>query len=72
MENKEIPWTLCKDSLPDHDCQCLVLMPEPYSFFEICYYTKKRKRFTYWDHYNDCEDSYKSIEVKAWVELKQF
>lgn len=72
MENKEIPWILCKDSLPDYDCECLILTCEPYCVFEICSYLKKKRKFTYWDYYNDCRGSYKSSDVKAWVELKKF
>lgn len=72
LNNMEMRWVLCEDRLPEHDCQCLILMKEPYSFFELCSYLNKKKKFRYWDDYNDCENYYKTSEVKAWVELKIF
>lgn len=42
-ENGTMPWTLTKAKMPDHDGAYLVLHREPYDYFDICSFSKRRK-----------------------------
>lgn len=72
-ENSPMSWTMTAAKMPDHDGEYLVIYREPYSFFEICGFSKKRKKFVAYNLEDYPSEIYLSKkDIKAWIELKRF
>ena len=72
-ENSTMSWTMTAAKMPDHDGAYLVIHREPYDYFDICSFSKRRKKFVSYDLDNDPSEVYYSKkDIKAWIELKKF
>ena len=62
------------DGMPEEGGQFLVIIKgiNGSAWPEVCYYGKNRKSFTSWDHYNDCECTYKKKDVKFWMKIPDY
>lgn len=71
-ENGAMPWTMTETKMPDHDGLYLVIHREPCSYFDICSFSKKRRKFVHYDldaYFS--ETYYSKKDIKAWIELKK-
>ena len=50
-ENSTMSWTMTESKMPDHDGEYLVLHREPCSYFAICAFSKKRRKFARINNY---------------------
>ena len=48
-ENSAMPWAMTETKMPDHDGLYLVIHREPCSYFDICAFSKKRRKFVLYD-----------------------
>lgn len=72
-ENSTMSWTMTAAKMPDHDGEYLVKHREPYNYFDICGFSKKRRKFVSYDLDRDPSEMYFSKkDIKAWIELKEF
>mgnify|MGYP007025960679 CR=1 FL=1 len=72
-ENSAMSWTMTEAKMPDHDGEYLVIYQKPYGFFEICGFSKKRKKFVSYNLEDYPSEIYLSKkDIKAWIELKRF
>ena len=72
-ENSTMSWTMTEAKMPDHDGQYLVIHREPLSYFDICAFSKKRRKFVRYDLDAYISETYYSKkDIEAGRELKKF
>lgn len=68
-------WTYTSEKMPDTEGEYLVVViideATNHTFKDMCFYNPKKKKFTYWDHYDDTEKSYSKKDIKAWFKIPE-